>query len=131
MFSLPADVEIENEDLGMINALTLKYDDKYVILISSSLKEGEMAYRMSLLHEIAHIQTGTFYSLTQDKYYILKCEYKAKKWLALKLMPIELLEELRRKGITEVWQIADYLDITEDLVYFRLSLPDVRWEIEK
>jgi hypothetical protein len=32
MFPLPADVETENEDLGMIEALTLKYDDKMKII---------------------------------------------------------------------------------------------------
>jgi hypothetical protein len=30
-----------------------------------------------------------------------------------------------RQGIVEVWELADYFIVTEDMIRFRLSLPDI------
>lgn len=45
-----------------------------------------------------------------------KYERAADKWAIKKLIPKDELEAAFQKGITEVWELAEYFEVTEDFV---------------
>lgn len=55
-------------------------------------------------------------------------EYRANKWAIKKLIPKNELEQAIKEGNEEIWQLAEYFDITEDMVRFAYW---VYFDIEK
>lgn len=70
-------------------------------------------------HEIGHCETGAFYT---EKSLELRCrmEYRANKWAIKKLMPKDEMLEAMKQGEIEVWQLAEYFGVTEELVKLAL-----------
>lgn len=68
-------------------------------------------------HEIGHCETGSFY--TQKSLELReRMEYRANKWAIKSLIPKNEMEQAIKEGNEEVWQLAEYFDITEDMVRF-------------
>ena len=68
-------------------------------------------------HEIGHCETGSFY--TQKSLELReRMEYRANKWAIKNLIPKNEMERAIKEGNEEVWQLAEYFDITEDMVRF-------------
>ncbi|MDD3898742.1 MAG: ImmA/IrrE family metallo-endopeptidase [Syntrophomonadaceae bacterium] len=55
-----------------------------------------------------------------------RAEYQARKWAALELMPLDMVKKALASGVSEVWELAEEFGVTEDVVRFRMGLPDVR-----
>lgn len=72
--------------------------------------------KVMLAHEIGHCQTGAFYNRYSKLNIISKLEYKADKWAIKKLLPEKDLERALVNGYTEVWQLAEYFEISEELI---------------
>lgn len=68
-------------------------------------------------HELGHCETGAFYTENSLE---LRCrmEYRANKWALKKLVPADELTDALRSGITELWELADYFCVTEDVIRF-------------
>jgi Zn-dependent peptidase ImmA (M78 family) len=61
-----------------------------------------------------------------DRLQISKTEYLAQKWAAMFLMPRDDVLNAIRQSINEIWELAEYFDVTEAFARFRMELPDVR-----
>lgn len=72
--------------------------------------------RVKLAHELGHCLYGGFYNRYSRCDIIEKHERAADKWAIKKLIPKDELEAAFQKGYTEVWELADYFDVTEDFV---------------
>ena len=71
---------------------------------------------IKLAHEYAHCETGTFYQEDSDWITKAKCEYKANKWMYQHLVPFEELLKAVHSGITNVWDLADYFGISQEIM---------------
>jgi hypothetical protein len=103
-----------------------------VIGLSCLLKRSSSAYlRCVLAEEIGHHFTTSNNSVPRtffhyrDRLEVSRAEYKALKWAALYLMPRDKLLYAIKHGITEKWEFAEWFNVTEEMVDFRLKLPDV------
>ncbi len=67
-------------------------------------------------HELGHCETGSFYNRYSNYDIRAKSEYRANKWAIKKLIPKDELNNAFSHGITEVWDLADYFNVTEDFV---------------
>ena len=47
-------------------------------------------------------------------------EYRANKWAIKKLAPKDEMITAMKDGNTEIWQLAEYFGITEDMVKFAM-----------
>lgn len=87
------------------------------IALDYNLIENGREERSAAAHELGHCARNAFYT-RDDPYYIRKrCENKADKWAIKKLIPKDELNKAIQLGYTEVWQIADYFDVTEPFAY--------------
>ena len=80
-------------------------------LISSNADE-----KTKLAHEIGHCMKGAFYNRYSKLDLISKHEYSADKWACENLLPKNEMQKAFESGYVEVWQLAEYFDVTENLV---------------
>lgn len=73
--------------------------------------------RTALLHECGHFKTGAFY-LPYSPYQIkAQAEYKADKSAILTNITKEEIEQCVAAGITELWELAEHFNVTEDFMW--------------
>ncbi len=103
-----------------------------VIGLANSLASVPRAYfRCVLAEELGHHFTTVgsrvprTYFHYRDRLEISRAEYRALKWAAKWLVPKDKLMQIYKKGIVEVWELAEHFNVTEQMVVFRLQLPDM------
>ena len=91
-------------------------DGGCVIGMDDSVRDGAIQERVHLGHELGHCATGSFYNI----YAPLDCrqrhENRADKWAILNLIPVDDLDEAVAEGCTEVWELAERFQVTEEFV---------------
>lgn len=99
-----------------------------VIGLDRSLSSNTPLLRCVLAEELGHHFTTvgdripkTYYSQS-DRLLVSKAEYKALRWAAIYLMPRPELYNAFDNGIISTWELADYFNVTEDMVRFRCQL---------
>lgn len=107
-----------------------------VIGLARSLFENRAHFRCVMAEELGHHFTsvgkaiyGTFFHY-RDRLEVSRIEHRAMRWAALHLMPSGKLFKAIRTGINERWELAEHFEVTEDMVDFRMSLPDVREKLK-
>ncbi len=73
--------------------------------------------RVHLAHELGHCETGSFYNVYSTLDIRGKQERRADGWAISRLMPFYELKNALNAGITEVWELAEYFDVTEDFIH--------------
>ncbi len=72
--------------------------------------------KRKLAHEIGHCVKGAFYNRYSKLDLISKHEYSADKWACETLLPKTEMQTAFENGYVEVWQLAEYFDVPEELV---------------
>ena len=73
-----------------------------------------------LAHELGHCITGSFYNQYATADDRARHEYRANRWAIKKLIPKDELERATKSGITEIYELAEYFNVTVD--FLRLAL---------
>ena len=84
--------------------------------MDDAVRDGAVQERVHLGHELGHCATGSFYNI----YAPLDCrqrhENRADKWAILNLIPVDDLDEAVAEGCTEVWELAERFQVSEEFV---------------
>lgn len=72
--------------------------------------------RVHLAHEIGHCVNAAFYNQHSPHDIVAKHEKRADKWAIKKLVPQDELLVAVSRGCTELWDLAEYFDVTEDFM---------------
>jgi len=78
--------------------------------------DGGLQETTHLAHELGHCMTGSFYNCYATIDHRKKHENQADKWAIEKLIPVEALDDAIASGHTEIWELADYFGVHEDLM---------------
>lgn len=70
-------------------------------------------------HELGHCETMSFYNENSLETRG-RMEYRANKWAIKKLLPKDEMEEAMEQGYEEIWELAEYFGVTEELVKLAL-----------
>lgn len=76
----------------------------------------EAQERTQLAHEIGHCETGSFYSRYIKVDSRQRHENRADKWAVKKMISAEALDEAVAQGYTELWNLAEHFNVTEDFI---------------
>lgn len=81
-----------------------------------NLQDGGCRERVHLSHELGHCLTGSFYNI----YAAIDCrqrhENRADKWAVTALIPVDDLDDAVAEGCTEIWELADRFQVTEEFI---------------
>lgn len=99
-----------------------------LIAIDYSLEHSQALLRTVLAEELGHHFTTAHnavcrtYCNYRERIFVNKAEYQALKWAAEHLIPADQLAQAVGRGPLERWELAEYFDVTEEMVEFRLRL---------
>ena len=78
--------------------------------------------RVHLAHELGHCLTGSFYNRYSPYDVRAKHEHRADKWAIHRLIPRESLEQAVAAGRCELWELAEYFEVTEEFINKAVNL---------
>ncbi|WP_195543655.1 ImmA/IrrE family metallo-endopeptidase [Massiliimalia timonensis] len=78
--------------------------------------------KVTLAHEVGHCMTGSFYNRYSKLNDIEQKEHRADTWAVNKIIPFKKLEHAFQNGIVEVWELAEYFNVTEEFIYKSLAV---------
>ena len=81
-----------------------------------SVRDGSTTERVHLSHELGHCITGSFYNIHAAVDCRQRHENRANKWAIQALIPVEELDDAIAMGCTEVWELAERFQVTEDFI---------------
>ena len=96
--------------------LKLEPDGPVGIFVDRARMRDDAEELSSLLHESGHFATGTTHRLYSPYDLIARHEYRANKWAVQRAMTGAELDEAVALGHTELWDLADYFGISEELM---------------
>ncbi|MGM9588580.1 MAG: ImmA/IrrE family metallo-endopeptidase [Faecousia sp.] len=102
------------EENGSMSVLT---DNGHCFIgMDDRVQDNGVQERVHLGHELGHCVTGSFYSVHTAIDCRQRHENKADKWAIQALVPVEDLDAAIAGGCTELWELAERFDVTEDFI---------------
>ena len=95
---------------------TMDSDGQCYVAIDPQKVASTADEKTKLAHELGHCMTGAFYNVYSPCDSRQRHENRADKWAIKKLIPEDELEEAVADGHTEIWDLADFFEVTEDLM---------------
>lgn len=86
------------------------------IALNPKKVETNRELKVILAHELGHHKRNAFYKISSTLETRERQEEKATRWAVDTLLPAEEIKKAFKKGYTEVWQLAEYFDVTEAFV---------------
>ena len=86
-----------------------------VFLDTEQLQDCREEYS-AVLHEYGHYATGTTHTVSSPCDLVERHEYRADKWAVQECVTREELDAAVADGHTEIYDLAEYFGITEDLM---------------
>jgi len=110
---------ISVNDFKMKNkAIICRVNKEYHIGMNYSKINDSKEEKDLLAEELGHYYCNSFYNVNSDFSTISKKEYRANKWKSTVLVSVNDFKEAFKRGLNNVYEIADYLDLSEDTVAF-------------
>lgn len=109
-------IPIENHVID--NLVSCSYDFGAIKIISmGELPENSgITEQECLAHELGHCMTDSFYRGYSPLELRAKHEHRANKWAIQRLIPFEDLCRAVADGYCEVWQLAEYFDVSCEFI---------------
>ena len=82
--------------------------------IDPRIQNGGIQERVHLSHELGHCITGSFYNRYAAIDNRKRHENQADKWAIQKLIPVNALDDAVAHGCTEIWELAEWFQVTEE-----------------
>ena len=116
-FAQDNDVDVDWVPMEQAASLSVELPDGCACIAIDPWKMWTLAEEtVALGHELGHCMTGSFYNRFAKRDVIQKHENHADKWAIEKLIPVEELDEAVVRGHTELWDLAEYFDVTEEFM---------------
>lgn len=91
--------------------------DKFIFMNYSSINTYTEE-KCLLAEELGHYYYDAYYTLSSSKYEIERQEYKANKWMSLACVPLNSILSCFKKGIYNLFDIAEELNVKPNMVKF-------------
>lgn len=112
----------DKENISIINfkmknkAIICEIDKEYYIGLNYSNFDNSREEKEILAEELGHYYCNALYDINSDEETIRKKEYRARKWAFTTLAPASSLLKLEEEGCQYSYQVAEALDVSEELV---------------
>ena len=112
----------DKENISVFNtrmknkAIICEVDNNYYIGLNYRKIDNSVQEKEILAEELGHYYCNALYNINSDATTIMKKEYRAKKWAFQTLIPYQVLLSLKEQGYTAIYDIAEKLDVSQELV---------------
>lgn len=112
-----ADIAVDLRPMKQAEALSVPLPDGTCAIAMDPWKlTGTADETEKLAHELGHCVTGSFYSRYTPLDERGRCETRAERWAIRQVLPYEALCEAVRQGIAEPAQLAEYFEVSEQMI---------------
>lgn len=119
LYDIATRENISIEDFKMKNkAIIERIDKEYYIGLNYSKIKSITEEKELLAEELGHYYCNAFYNSNSDFSTISKKEYRANKWKCTVLVSVNDFIDAFNKGLKNIYEIAEYLNLSEDTVTF-------------
>ena len=119
LYDIATRENISIEDFKMKNkAIIEQIDKEYYIGLNYSKIKSITEEKELLAEELGHYYCNAFYNSNSDFSTISKKEYRANKWKCTVLVSVNDFIDAFNKGLKNIYEIAEYLNLSEDTVAF-------------
>lgn len=101
---------IEIDEFEMREIVSASFPENWIAIDTKKI-ETRAEEKVILAHEIGHCETGSFYNIHSPHDLREKHEYTANKRSYQILIPHADLKAAVKKGLTEIWELAEYFDV--------------------
>jgi len=101
---------IEIDNFAMREIVSVSFPENWIAIDTRKIKT-RAEEKVVLAHEIGHCETGSFYNIHSPFDLRERHEYKANKRSYQILIPHAELKAAVKKGLTEIWELAEYFDV--------------------
>ena len=91
-------------------------DGRCFVGMDASVQDGGIQERVHLGHELGHCVTGSFYNIYAAVDDRQRHENRANKWAIQTLIPMDALDDAIAEGCTEIWELAERFQVTEEFI---------------
>lgn len=119
LYDIATRENISIEDFKMKNkAIIEQIDKEYYIGLNYSKIKSITEEKELLAEELGHYYCNAFYNSSSSPSTIAQKEYRANKWKCTVLVSVNDFKDAFKKGLKNVYEIAEYLNLSEDTVIF-------------
>ena len=116
-FAKQQNIEVLSFSLPENGSMSLMTEDgRCFVGMDQSVRDGGIQERVHLSHELGHCVTGSFYNIYAAVDYRQRHENRANKWAIQTLIPVEALDDAIAEGYTEIWELAERFQVTEEFI---------------
>ena len=112
---------IEVDDVPMRSLTSVSFPQGWIALDTAKM-QTTAEHKSILAHELGHVETGSFYNIYSPFDLRAKQERRADKAAIKMLVPFKRLLSAMCSGCREVWQLAEYFDVPDELINKALTL---------
>lgn len=105
-------IEIDYYSMKKLTAFSMPN----AIIINPQKIKTQRQTKECLAHELGHHIKNAFYNISSTLETRERQEERATRWAAQELVPADELKAAFDKGYTEIWQLAEYFDVSEDFM---------------
>ncbi len=121
-FAENENIAVENFNLSKREALSMiDSNGQCYIAIDINRVTSTADEKTKLAHELGHCMTGAFYSIYSTCDNRKRHENRADKWAIKKLVPEDELNKAVACGYKELWELAEYFNVTEEIMRKAIS----------
>lgn len=117
-------IDVDLRPLRRVPSLSLSMDwagGRCAVALDPDQVAGAADEKVKLGHELGHCVTGSFYNRYAACDLRRRHELHADRWAIAHLIPRKELNAAIAKGVREVWELAEYFEVTEEFMKKALS----------
>ena len=116
-FAKQQNIEVLNFPMPENGSMSVMLENgRCFVGLDESIRDGGTQERVHLSHELGHCATGSFYNIHAAVDHRQRHENRANKWAIQALIPVEELDNAIAEGCTEVWELAERFQVTEEFI---------------
>lgn len=118
-------IDVDHINLKTMTAFSLPGN----IVIDLSQLKTLAETKVCMAHELGHEMKSAFYNIKNIFETRERQEERATRWAVDALIPVERLKQAFKEGYSEVYELADYFDVTEDFVRDAVRIHKLRGDL--
>lgn len=101
--------------------VTMRMDSDYAIFLDFGRIRSTRLLKGVCCHELGHAGTGALHKVSSPYELVERSEYRANRWVAENVLTVEAFRTAFSEGYQELWELAEYFDLPEDVIKKALS----------